>query len=532
MIYNPQEEFDTKFKNLHLDNTNKFFDSLVAESGVDIEANRKTVAEYDAHIENIKKLKKKLNLWRFLRVLMIITLILIPLVILKITPKIRALRSEIEEADNKADALLALAHEQMAPLCALFTNRQSLEIIESTVPDLVFAPSFTAEQEENMIVNFDFERGGDTEISTIDLLSGSYNENPFLFETQLIHTMGMETYHGYKTIHWTETYRGSDGKTHTRMRSQTLHASVTKPKPFYSHRVVLNYCAQAGDELSFTRDASRLDFDSEKEVDRYVKRGERNLKRLTDKAIRENDDFTSMSNTDFEVLFDALDRTDEVQFRTLFTPLAQTNMVDLILSKDGYGDDFHFIKRKRTNRIITDHSQNRDLVLPASSYFSHSFDVIKERFVSKNERFFKDVYFDLAPALAIPVYQDRPVHSLEPIPDTPHIYSARECEALANCVDKERVVHPSSKTEAILKASAVRSSDSIDEICVSAYSYDTIPQVDFVPVFGGDGHMHSVAVPWDEYIPLVESGSFFVTTLDRATDKSALAERNNLCIFN
>ena len=48
----------------------------------------------------------------------------------------------------------------------------------------------------------------------------------------------------------------------------------------------------------------------------------------TDKAIKGNGDFMSMSNTDFEVLFDALDRTHEVQFRTLFTPLAQNNMVD------------------------------------------------------------------------------------------------------------------------------------------------------------------------------------------------------------
>ena len=110
MIYNPLEEFDSKFKNLHLENTQKYFKELVQKSGVNIEENRKTVKEHAELKENLSKIRKKYNLWRFLRVLMIITLILIPLVIIKITPKIRALRKEIEEADKKIEELFALAH--------------------------------------------------------------------------------------------------------------------------------------------------------------------------------------------------------------------------------------------------------------------------------------------------------------------------------------------------------------------------------------------------------------------------------------
>ena len=158
--------------------------------------------------------------------------------------------------------------------------------------------------------------------------------------------MGMETYHGYKTIHWTETYYDSDGKMKTRTRSETLHATVTRPKPYSSTQVILNYCSQAGPDLSFSRDASHLDKKSEKQIERLVKRGEKKLKRKTDRSISQSGDFMSMSNSDFEVCFDALDRTHEIQFRGLFTPLAQTNMVDLILSKVGYGDDFDFIDTK------------------------------------------------------------------------------------------------------------------------------------------------------------------------------------------
>ena len=388
VIYNPLEEFDKKYKDTHSENTNKFFDNLVQQSGIDIEQNRETVRLYNEYKENLLNLKKKLNWWRFLRVIMCITLLLIPLVILKTTPKIKDLRTKIEEADKRAEELLAEANNQMLPLNKLFTDRDALNIIESTIPLISFDKCFSVKQEADMKINYDFSEYNEDEQSTIDVLAGNYNENPFLFENKVIHTMGTETYHGYKTIRWTETYRDVNGKLRTRTRTQTLHATVTKPKPFYNTQVVLNYCSQGGPDLSFSRDASHLEQKSEKEIERFVKRGEKKLKKKTDKAISQNSDFMSMSNSDFEVLFDALDRTNEVQFRTLFTPLAQTNMVSLILSKLGYGDDFNFIKLKRTNRIISNHSQGRLINLLPGNYISYSYDIIQENFIGKNIDFF------------------------------------------------------------------------------------------------------------------------------------------------
>ena len=531
VIYNPLEEYESKYKNTHFEKTNQFFDNLVQQSGIDIEKNRGTVRLYNEYKDNLAKLKKKLFWMKVLRVIMCITLLLIPVVILKITPKIKELRQEIEEADTKADELLSEAYIQMRPLNALFTDRDAIDIIESTVPMLHFDKCFSVKQEADMRINYDFCEFDENEKSTIDVLAGNYNENPFLFENKLIHTMGTETYHGYKTIHWTETYRDSEGKTRTSHRSETLHATVTKPKPFYNTQVVLNYCSQGGPDLAFSRDASHLDRKSEWALEQHVKRGEKKLKKKTDKAIGQNDDFTSMSNTDFEVLFDALDRTNEVQFRTLFTPLAQTNMVDLILSKVGYGDDFHFFKIKRTNRIISKHSQGRGINLLSGDYTSYSYDIIKENFVGKNVEFFKAVYFDFAPLWAIPMYQERPVHSLKPIPDYSQLYSLKECEALANMVNRDYVVHPKTKTQAILKSEFVSSKDNIDETCITAYSYDIEKRVDTVSVYGGDGRFHNVHVEWDDYLPLVESNHFYISTNEMAANESVIARRNDLCIF-
>ncbi|MBR3893727.1 MAG: hypothetical protein IKJ35_01120 [Clostridia bacterium] len=532
MIYNPLEDYDKKFRDLHFDKTTEFFNALVARSGVDIEANRKTVAEYDAVGKRLRKIRRKRTLWLVLRVLMCITLVLIPLVIFKITPMLRELKNKIGEVEREQAALLAEAHRQMAPLNALFTDRDALKIIEEIIPQLDFAPCFSAEQESDMVTNYDFHVQDSNEQSTLDVLAGRYNENPFLFETRLIHKMGVETYHGYKTICWTERYRDSDGRTRTRTRTQTLHATVVKPKPFYHTQVLLNYCAQGAPDLSFTRDATHLEQKSEKEIEKYVKKGEKKLKKKTDKALRENDDFVSMSNTDFEVLFDALDRTDEVQFRTLFTPLAQTNMVDLIRSTVGYGDDFHFIKEKRTNRIVAQHSQGREINLTPSAYTSYAFDVIQNNFITKNTAFFKAVYFDFAPIWAIPVYQERPVHSLDPIPDYAQKYACKECEALAHAVSREHVVHPATKTQAILKASFVGTQNALDEVSVEAFSYDIAKRLDVVPMLGGDGRIHGVPVPWDDYLPLTATNRFFVGTEDAVGKGSVLARRSNLCIIH
>lgn len=531
MIYNPLDEYIHKFRDAHLENTNEYFDELVRKSGINIEENRETVRLYNECTEGLRKLKKKLNWLRFWRVLMCITIILIPLVILKITPKIKALRKEIEEADKRAKELLDKAQLQMAPLNSLFSDWDCLKLFEKTVPMVKFDPNFSAKREENMRINYDFSPEGSADETTLDVLSGEYNENPFVFENKLVHTMGEETYHGYKTITWTETVHDSNGKSRRVTRSETLHATVTKPKPFYSTQVVLNYGSQSGPELCFSRDATHLERKSEREIERYVKRGEKRLKRKNDRALQGNDDFVSMSNTDFEVLFDALDRTDEVQFRVLFSPLAQTNMTDLILSRDGYGDDFNFFKTNRMNKIITNHSQGRHMFVPAAKYVSHSFDTVKENFVHGNGEFFKAVYFDFAPLWAIPSYQEKPVNSLNPIPDFSRMYAQKECESLANKIGKAHIVHPQTKTAAILKSTFSHSDGRTDNISVTAFSYDIEGRVDIVSVWGGDGRMHNVDVHWDEYIPLQEHNSFGVCDKMAAQNEDVLATENGICIF-
>lgn len=533
IIYNPIEEYKEKYKEFHQNLVNGFFEELVSKSNVDIEQNRKTIIEHCNAIKVLEKIKRKLKWMKVLRVIMCITIIFIPLVIFKVNPKIKSLKNDILEQQKNVDKLYNESIRQMKPLNNLLTNDDSLNLIEKTIPGMIYSPCLTLSEENYMKENFDYNVSFNEEESTLEVLSGRYNNNPFVFEKKLIHKMGTHIYYGYKTIHWTESYYGSDGKRHTRTCSQTLHATLIKPKPYFNTLTSLSYCSEAGDNLSFSREANHYEKKDTKEIEKIVKKGEKKLKKITDEAIKKNSDFMAMSNTVFEVLFEAYDRTDEVQFRTLFSPLAQTNMVELLKSNEGYGDDFKFIKNKRTNIIISEHNQNKKLALNASDYYSNSFDIIKKNFISKNINFFKSIYFDFAPLFAIPIYQEEPSKTLEVKKVSDRLYSSKEYESLVNRIDVREIFDDIVRTPAIYKAKFLISSNNVDEVCISAFAYDIIPNIEYVTMLGGDGRLHSVPVHWDEYILVKDMKKLSVTSDDNSivNKKDIKARNNHLCVY-
>lgn len=539
MIFNPLEDYEKKFKAAHSSNAEAFFRELEEKSQINVEENRAAVAKYKAQQAKADAVEKKAGLLKGLRVgaivlaivaaisavllfassmivagfvLLLLAAGLVAVSIMVLTPRIKNLDQLHAKEDAAAEKLQQICWQQMAPLNQLFQVWDSIDLFEKTIPQFDFHPNFPVSQEKDMVDNYNFVPCDDEEQSVVDLLSGTYNSNPFLFERRLVHKMGMETYHGYKTIHWTESYRDSKGNRRTRHRSQTLHASVTKPKPFYHTETKLHYGAQAGPDLTFSRENRHLEDKSERAIDAMVRKGEKKLKEKQEQAMENSKQFTGMTNTEFDVLFDALDRNHEVQFRLLFTPLAQTNMVDLLLSETGYGDDFDFYKKRRMNTIVSEHAQHRNLLLSPEDFRSYDYDQIRSKFQSSHEEYFKGIYFDFAPLLAVPVYQEEPVHSLHPLPEDYQHYPNQEYEVLANALEAKHLVHPQTRTKAILKAQYTSSKDSTDAVSITAYSYDSLDRVDYEHVWGGDGRMHRVAVHWKEYIPLKAHNEIYIST--------------------
>jgi hypothetical protein len=378
----------------------------------------------------------------------------------------------------------------------------------------------SGERYREIVELYDYEPDGDDDKSVIDAISGKFNDNPFLYERYLVTDMRDETYHGYRVISWRETYRDSKGNTHTRTVTQTLHAMVIKPKPYYYEDTFLSFGAQGAPELSFTREGMHHEDKSERQINRLVKKGEKKLQKRTQKATAKGGGFTAMVNSEFDVLFGATNRNHEVQFRMMFTPLAQNNMVDLMRSETGYGDDFDFYKFDRRNVIHSDHAQTWRMDTDVSNYVSYDFEDAKAKFISYNNEYFKSVFFDFAPLLAIPMYQEPCVKSLEKPKDYKLNFTMQEYECLVNRLPKHSLAPLGAKTRVIYNASGVGSRGECDRVNIKACSYDTAQRVDFIMVLGGDGRMHSVPVPWTEYIPVVRHSEIEVMR-DTDTNRQA-----------
>src|SRR5690554_241400 len=538
-IYEPLKTYKNELKDKHNENVNKYFDELVEKSQIDIAANKATITRLNKKIKLFDNIKKRISNYSFLRVLLIITaivlfvlplfhfnsdtynldflgiliialefivgIVLIVLIFKKINPFIKSLKTEKNVLRKRIDELTKEASIQMQPLNDLFEEEMALQLFKQTLPLINFDKYFDTKRLEYLVKRFGLSDAPDYNRSTLYVKSGDINGNPFYISNDLVHSLGTKTYTGSIIISWT-TYTTVNGKRVSQRRTQTLTASVNKPYPYYKEQSYLVYGNDAAPDLIFTREDSDAENMNEKQIDRHVKRKVRKLQRKERKAIKKGGTFTTLAHSEFEVLFGAHDRNNEVQFRLLFTPLAQKQLLDLMKDKTiGYGDNFDFTKYKKINFVYPEHLDLIKLNVHPSYFHDIDFEKIKKRFIDYNNEYFKAVYFAFALILSIPLYQQNKPHE--------YIYgdlydgyvSFYEHESVVNTLGEERFKHKDSNTRNILKASLVKSGNNFDHVNVTAYGYKTEPRVDYVPRVGGDGRTHLVPVHWTEYIPVTET---------------------------
>ena len=81
---------------------------------------------------------------------------------------------------------------------------------------------------------------------------------------------------------------------------------------------------------------------------------------------------------------------------------------------------------------------------------------------------------------------------------------------MANYIGEGRFQHPESVTEGIVRAYSRSASSTTGLVDVVAHGYAGIRRVDFIPVLGGDGNLHSVPVEWTEYVPVTQQTTLMV----------------------
>ena len=549
-VYEPlaryRDEFCQKFATL----TREKFNELTARSGVDVKANRALVAEIKHLQKQADSARTKKTCYGCLMAIGFVCAVvaLIGAIAMNDTdaqaegwciigivaglalgivmiPLFSAVVKLLASLESSIAAKKEIAWKQMEPLNNLYTWDVTVKLIEATVPRLEFDPYFTADRLASLHGQFGWDDSFNDGKSMIFAQSGVINGNPFVFGHYLDMEWGEKTYEGSKEISWMEWEEGIDGKRHRVRRYETLRAHVTKPIPVFSEQKLLVYGNDAAPNLSFSRQPSGLT-GKEGELWSSIRKKWR-LSRLKaySRNLTDDSNFTLMSNHEFETWFHAKDRDNEVEFRLLFTPVAQTQMLNLM--KDaavGYGDDFTFIKQKKVNVLFSQHLNEATIDTDPARFHSWDYDAAAACFFSFNERYFKDAYFSLAPLLAIPLYQQIRTHEeiWKGVIDG-RASAFWEHEAVANYHGEGKFKHPNCITRSILKTQVVQRDDGESTIAVTAYGYRGEKRVDYKEVYGGDGRWHEVPVPWTEYLPVQRTSNMYLS--ERGTPSDLFRQR-------
>lgn len=539
-LLEPRKKYLHMLEREHKENVESYFDELAKKANIDEGANRETCKKIYALEAEIKILEKKIKKSRFpwyniflfigvfafiilgtfgfatgnktLGILSIVggILCLVGFIVILVLGSKKAKRLEAIKKPKveQKDKFLKEAYAQMAPLNSLYEWDTYTKLMNKTTPLIEMDGKPDMNKVEMLQNKFKWGDGKSVNTSTQLVQTGSILGNPFIFYRHKDMEILPFTYTGSLTITWTERIKTKDGYS-TVMRSQVLTASVSKPKPFYSSTTELIYGNEAAPDLSFSRKPMVKDY-TEKGLNSFYKHREKEI----DSYAKKHPNWTPLGNDKFEDFFDGIDRDNEVQYRLLFTPLAQTSMLDIITHKDPYGDDFYFVKQKMINRVVSSHAQRMSYDADVSDFYHFDYQKAKENFINLNCNFFKGVFFDLAPLLAIPLYQQYPTNEYIFQRDRKSNYSSHVLEMEANKHNVSFFRPAEAVTDVILKSEFVRKDDNADIVNIHSYAFKSIHHRDYIAKLGGDGRWHDVPVDWYEYLPVEKNTPFALQNSD------------------
>ncbi len=555
----------------HYQNVTKFFDDLVSNSKIDISKNHKTMETYqkvssvrekeNASNKKYKAIKTILNIFSIICfsvaafallfiiippekemlpiLLFILTLILgIALQIINflvLRPFIKNQQMKIKDLDKKLQNLREEGFKELKSLNDSYYFNMQLDIINQLNPLLHLDPYVSVSRYQEMVDVFHLKNDLDMNESLVYVQSGTINGNPFLIEKILYQSMVPEIYHGHLTIHWQERVH-ENGRSRTITRTQTLHASITQPKPIYRTVTRLIYGNEAAPNLTFSRNPTKASNLEDKELDKYVKSFDKKLDKMVEEDIKTGDDtpFTKLANTKFEALYNALDRDNEVEFRLLFTPLAQKNLIDILTADSPFGDRFLFSKSHMLNYVIHLDTQGFDFAGSYSRFVNYNYEEAKAYFIQYNMDYFTNLFRNLIPVLAIPLYIQTKMSARNEKNEYPTNVSLLEHEVLANAFDKKLLRHKETVTDLILKTKFIQKDGEYDEVEIKAYSFRSDEFVEHVTVVGGDGRPHAVPVPYLLYRPLEKESKMMIkyeVSQDTLSNNTSQDKTNNAKIY-
>ncbi len=538
ILLKPKDLYTRSLKEQYHKGATDYIDNLAKECHVDANLNKKHVGEYNDLCAQKKAQGEKVNSTKALKtffivmsvICFVISAILLLIGILNISSlwfllligavaigggiffivySQKVIKKKQEEREKaladitaKAESKLQECYADLKELNASYDWNIPGKIMENVTNIIDLDPYFSVPRFEYLHEKFGMNEVLDRNCSVLGVISGNIQGNPFVLQKTLEEKLEYKTYTGSKTIHWTTYSRDSKGHTVAHHHSETLYANVQKLAPNYRTQTVLIYGNEAAPNLHFKRAYSSINsLKNDKEKQKAINEGMKDIKKYADKAIKEGNSFTPTGNDEFDVFFGGLDRDNEVEFRLLFTPLAQSNMLALLNDPEPYGDDFYFVKDNMINIIASKHSQFFDYSANPNKFIGYDYEVCRTNFVSYCDKFIESLFFDLAPLLSIPLYQMHKPHEYIYDKEWGNNYSSFEQEAVANGMDQScfRPKGADTSLPLILKAVGTTKVGKTDKVHIHCYSYHTTEMVDYISVHGGDGCYHDVPVHWIKY---------------------------------
>lgn len=570
----PVKAYGEKYRSLHKKHTEEAFEELLRKAGIDTSA----IAELNGAIRKLQHklevLGASLGRLRFFRGFLILVAIagfgcgvwflaqlvfpdfakdmplpaawgaggaaagtIAVLLILKwLSPRIRRGNELFTKMDELCSAKIREAWHLMAPLNRLFRWDTIAGIVMKTLPIVTVDKFFSAGRMEQLRRQFFWNSRSPENESVLCCQSGALDGNPWVMAEVLRQEWETVTYTGYLEISWEEqvSYTDSDGKVRTRWetRYQTLTASVEEPAPVYGRRKFMIYGNEAAPDLCFSREPNSLSDAGQGFFGRFRMRSA--IRSLEAKSRDLDDPFVIMDNRVFDACFNATDRNNEQQFRLLFTPLAQQEMLVLLRDREsGFGDDFSFVKDHMINILFSAHLDETDLSADPDRFRNYDLDALKESFFSYSESFFRSFYFTIAPLLCIPLYQQhrnfRDIYAGVLDSESGSFY---EYESLVNAMDQAEFAPEDAATQLILKIGSGKAGGDAENWQVTAHAFACEERLTYVRTMGGDGKWHDVPVHWKKYLPRSRTSEVIVAHAPEEETELPAAEKYRKLVEN
>ena len=446
-----------------------------------------------------------------------------------ITKGIIPLLSDKNEIKKELDKKLCEAEGQcwdnIRPFLSMLHEFFQIDVMNETIEGVCLKHYLDSQTDKEMEQRVSNVFKHDLNETTLELISGSMYQNPFVVRKYRKHYMSSTTYSGSTTVYIDDWETDSKGNRVKTKKKETLEASITRPVPAYADDNELLYTSDNAPDVSFTHGLSIMPKMARSIVIESKGR---------DSVMWNKSQFTPMTNNpEFETLFYAIDRDNELQFRELFTPKAQVNIVDIMKSSE-YGDYFTMEKKKRLTRIRVKSKMLKPFSWEMWGNLTRyqNFDLKKVgQMVLEDSQAFIDKYLMMfMPILAVPYYQEDAERCKDYFSDSERKmnYSEQQAEALANCMNPS--VFAGRNTKVMITAKFLEAKGKTDTYVLDIKYFDEYPRTETVNKEASDGSTYAVNIDWTEYVERRAGSYMMVKDTGKARVVNSLPVESQNCI--